>query len=238
MRYRGILFDFNGVLCWDTSLQVEAWDRYALELRSTRFTPEELREHVIGRSNRHILTYLTGRRFQGAELTRHSEAKESIYRQLCLERAEIFRLSPGATELLDALAVRDVRRNIASMAGKENFRFYFEHLGLERWFRFEQVIYDDDHIAAKPAPDAYLRAAERIGLSPEVCVVVEDSRHGIEAARRAGAGFIIALGPAEQHGKLRKIAGVGLVVENLGQVPVESLFSPDTHRSQSKENNL
>ncbi len=224
MAYQGIIFDFNGVLCWDTPLQIRAWDNYAVKLRGAPLTPVELREHVIGRDNRHILRHLTGRVFEGVELAYYSEEKETIYRRLCLESGADFRLSPGAIELLDELKRRWVVRNIATSAGKENMLFYFQQLRLERWFRFEQVIYDDDHIAAKPAPDAYLLAARRLGLSTASCAAVEDSEHGIQAARSAGIGYIIALGPVEQHVRLSGIQGVRKVVENLGQVPVKDLF--------------
>jgi beta-phosphoglucomutase-like phosphatase (HAD superfamily) len=55
-------------------------------------------------------------------------------------------------------------------------------------------------------------------------VAVEDSGHGIAAARAAGIGYIIALGARESHTALRRIEGVSRVVENLAQVPVEELF--------------
>lgn len=224
MGYQGIIFDFNGVLCWDTPLQTQAWDIYAVQLRGERFTPEELQEHVIGRSNRHILQYISGRSYQGAELRYHSEAKETIYRRLCLEQGADFQLSPGALPLLDELKRRGVERSIATSAGKENMLFYFKHLGLERWFRFDQIVYDDDHIATKPAPDAYLLAAKRLGLEPVVCAAVEDSEHGIQAALSAGIGCLVALGTPEMNQKLETIPGVCLTVENLGQIPVDVLF--------------
>ncbi len=222
---KGIIFDFNGVLCWDTPEQSEAWSRYAAVLRGQPLTPTEIAEHVVGRDNRYIFHYLTGRRFEGAELTRHTEGKESIYRNLLLERGEAFQLSPGAVELLDRLKELGVRCNIATSAGEVNVRFYFQHLRLGRWFDFDRVVFDDDHIATKPAPDPYLRAAANLGLTPGECVVVEDSQHGIQAARAAGAGFIIALGPLSQHARLRRLPGVKLVVENLGQIPADDLFA-------------
>ncbi len=222
---KGIIFDFNGVLCWDTAEQGEAWSRYAQILRGSPLRPEETLEHVVGRDNRYILHYLTGRHFSGAELVEHTERKESIYRSLCLERGEAFRLSPGAEALLDTLKVMGVRRSIATSAGEVNVRFYFQHLHLDKWFDFEQVVFDDDHIATKPAPDPYLRAAAKLGLAPAECAAVEDSKHGVQSARAAGIGFIIALGDEKQRPYLSRLPGVKLVVENLGQVPAKDLFA-------------
>ena len=133
-------------------------------------------------------------------------------------------LSPGTVPLLDELKRRGIGRSIATSAGKENMLFYFKHLGLERWFCFDQIVYDDDHIRTKPAPDAYLLAAERLGLAPSSCAAVEDSEHGLQAALNAGIGCLIAQGPPETMDQLGAISGVCLTVENLGQIPVEELF--------------
>jgi beta-phosphoglucomutase-like phosphatase (HAD superfamily) len=224
MAYQGIIFDFNGVLWWDTEQQGESWSRYAEILRGEPLSPDEIAAHVVGRDNRNILHYLTGEHFEGKPLAVHTDRKETIYRNLCLEQGERFQLSPGAIELLNTLKAHRIRRTIASSAGIENFLFYFLHLNLARWFDFSKIVYDDDRIATKPAPDPYLRAAAKLGLPPASCVAVEDSGHGIAAARAAGIGYIIALGARESHESLMRIEGVNLVIENLSQIPVDELF--------------
>ena len=225
MHYHGIIFDFNGVLWWDTEQQGESWSRYAEILRGAPLSPDEIAAHVVGRDNRYILHYLTGEHFNGEPLAMHTDRKETIYRNLCLEQGERFQLSPGAPALLDTLKTRRIRRTIASSAGIENFLFYFLHLNLARWFDFAKIVYDDDRIATKPAPDPYLRAAANLGLPTSACVAVEDSAHGIAAARAASIGYIIAVGCQENHAVLSQIEGVDLVLENLGQAPVDALFS-------------
>ncbi len=61
-------------------------------------------------------------------------------------------------------------------------------LGFEGWF--DPMITCDDVTRAKPAPDCYALAIERLGVEASECVVVEDSLHGIQAARAAGAGVV------------------------------------------------
>lgn len=224
MAYQGIIFDFNGVLWWDTHLQGESWSRYAAMLRGQPLSKDEIAQHIVGRDNRYILHYLTGQLYQGRELEDHTDRKETIYRNMCLEQGDDFRLSPGAVNLLDWLQAYQIGRAIATSAGEENVLFYYIYLGLWRWFDLQNIVYDDDHIATKPAPDSYLLAAKTLGLSPAQCAAVEDSQHGILAARSAGIGCIIALGDKESHHALSQIDGVQYMVENLGQVPVESLF--------------
>ena len=222
----GVIFDFNGVLFWDNSLHEEAWRQYSARLRGRPLDEREMAEQVHGRVNRDIFAYVLGRMPAEDELARLVEEKEIIYRRLCLAAGEAFRLSPGAVELLDFLAAHDVPRAIATSSPWVNLSFYIEHLHLDRWFRPAQLIYDRGHYPGKPAPDIYLEAAEALALPPPACVVVEDSLAGIAAARAAGIGRIIALGPAERHAELAALPGVTDVIGDLGQFPRRLLAKP------------
>ena len=218
MPYQGIIFDFNGVLWWDNALQAQAWRRFSARVRGTPLSDEEMAVHVHGRNNPHTLSYLAGRPVEGQELARLIEEKEAIYRRLCLDLGGDFRLSPGAPALLDLLAAQGIPRTIATASGRANVDFFREHLGLARWFGPGQIVYDDGTLRGKPAPDLYLRAAAVLGRPPGRCLVVEDSRSGIEAARAAGIGCLVALGPRAEHEALRRLPGVDRVVEDLGEV--------------------
>ena len=180
--------------------------------------------HVHGRYNRHTLEHLTGRAVTGSELEELTEQKERIYRQLCLEQGPGFALSPGAVELLDFLREHGIPRTIATASGRANVDFFAEHLDLARWFEIDRCVYDDGSRPGKPAPDIYRQAARNLGLEPAGCVVVEDSRSGLQAAQAAGIGYIVALGPASTHSQLAQMEGVSQVVESLQQLPRERLF--------------
>lgn len=226
MAWQGIVFDLNGVLLWDGALQEEAWARFSAAVRGRALSPEEMAVHVHGRNNRYTLEYLLSRPLSGDEIERLSEEKEEHYRRLCLAQGRAgFRLSPGATSLLDWLAAHGVPRAIATASGRVNVDFFREHLGLDRWFD-QALVYDDGTLPGKPAPDLYLRAAGALGLAPAGCVVVEDSVSGLEAARAAGAGLVVALGPPGKHAALAALPGVSLVIESLADLPARELFAP------------
>lgn len=218
-RWAGVIFDFNGVLFWDNPLHEEAWRQYSARLRGRPLDDREMIERVHGRVNRDIFAYVLGRVAADDELALLVEEKETIYRRLCLEAGEAFRLSPGAVELLDDLAAGGVPRAIATSSPWVNLSFYLAHLNLGRWFGPAELIYDRGHYPGKPAPDIYLEAAGALRLPPAACVVVEDSLAGIAAARAAGIGRIVALGPAERHGELATRPGVTDVIVDLGQFP-------------------
>lgn len=227
VRFKGIIFDFNGVLWWDSHLQEQAWRQFSTRIRGTPFSEEEITVHVHGRNNRHTLEYLTGRALGDDERQQLTQQKESIYRQLCLDEGQNFSLSLGAVQLLDFLVAHRIPHTIATASERDNLDFFIARLHLDRWFDIEQIVYDDGTRAGKPAPDIYLHAASNLGLGPGSCVVVEDSRSGIQAAYSAGIGCIIALGPTPTHKQLAQLEGVSEVVESLQQIPKEELFLID-----------
>jgi len=223
-KFLGLIFDFNGVLWWDSHLQEQAWRQFSQTLRGTPFSSQEMQIHVHGRNNKHTLEYLLGRAVEGTELEHLIQRKEKLYQQLCLAQGAAFGLSPGAVELLAFLTAAQIPHTIATASGKNNLDFFAVHLALDCWFDLAQIVYDDGSRPGKPAPDIYLQAAHNLGLAPADCVVIEDARSGIQAARAAGIGYIIALGPQDRHAALAQLAGVSQVVQSLAQIPTRALF--------------
>ena len=117
-----------------------------------------------------------------------------------------------------------IRRTIATASERTNLDFFVQHLGLDRWFEVDRIVYDDGSRPGKPAPGVYLQAASNLGLQPAQCVVVEDSRSGLQAAHAAGIGYIVALGPIGMPKSLARLEGVSAVIESLRQMPREALF--------------
>ncbi|MGW4033210.1 HAD family hydrolase [Streptomyces sp. NPDC004838] len=120
----------------------------------------------------------------------------------------------GVTEVLGKLVADGVPYCVASSGSHERIRVGHRKTGLDVWFRDETVFSSQDVGRGKPAPDLFLYAAERMGVAPERCVVVEDSALGVQAARAAGMdvyGFT-AMTPA---GKLAGAKGYFGAMEEL-----------------------
>ena len=224
MSYRGIIFDFNGVLFSDGDLQEESWQVMAGKLRGREMSDEEFDLHMHGRSNAYVLSYLAGRQITGDELADLTEVKESLFRRLCLETPNRMTLSSGAEDLLEWLKVTGVPRTIATSSGIRNVEFYIEHLHLGRWFEAGKLIYDDGVRPGKPAPDMYLAAARNIGVEPSGCVVAEDAVSGVMAAQAAGIGYIVGIGASAGHASLLTSKGAAMVIETLRDFPRERLL--------------
>ncbi len=87
----------------------------------------------------------------------------------------------GIIEALDQITTRSC---VASSSDPDSLRRKLQLTGLHERFA-GRVFSATDVKNGKPAPDLFLHAADRMGVPPSRCVVVEDSRHGVEAARAA-----------------------------------------------------
>jgi HAD superfamily hydrolase (TIGR01509 family) len=212
------IFDFNGVLYWDSDLHEMAWQQYSAQIREAPLTSREMAARVHGRTGEAILSYLLDRELSREEVDRHVERKEAIYRALCTRDGRPS-LSPGATRLLDRLAAATIPRTIASASGAANMRFFWEMFSLGRWFEWDRLIYDDGSMPGKPAPDMYLAAASKLDVPPARCLVFEDSISGIASAHAAGIGRIVAVGPVSSHRQLAELAGVSDIIEDFTEAP-------------------
>lgn len=225
MRFQGIIFDFNGVLFSDSDLQEKAWQVMALRLRGREMTAEEFALQMHGRANAYVLGYLAGRAIAAGELAELIEAKESLFRELCLTTPGRLVLSAGAAELLEWLKAAGTPRTIATSSGIRNVEFFIEHLHLDRWFEPAKLVYDDGARPGKPAPDMYLAAAGQIGLDPGRCVVVEDAVSGVMAAQAAKIGFIVGIAASASHASLLTARGAAAIIGTLRDFPRERLAS-------------
>ncbi len=198
MSYNGIIFDFNGTLFWDSELHMEAWREFSRRLRGTPFSDEEMLKYMFGRTNEDIIAYAIGKRPSPELVEKFAVEKEQVYRDMCKRHPEIFKLAPFAEEFLNYLKESNIPRTIATMSEKDNVDFYIKEFHLEKWFDVEKIVYSDGIIPGKPAPDIYLIAAKRLGLDPQNCIVVEDAISGINAAKNAGIGKVVAIASMEK----------------------------------------
>lgn len=211
-KYKGIIFDFNGTLLFDTEQHEQAWRDYVKELCVREITDDEFRYCIHGRTNADILKYFLHNGLTDREIERHSEAKEEVYRRLCMKMSDRLHLADGAYELLDMLKAAGVRMAVATSSGRSNTQFYIKRFDLWRWFNQNTFVYNDGSIPGKPEPDIYITAAEAIGLEPSECVVFEDMPSGIESAVAAGAGRIIAVSSSLGQEFLSSVGGVDEVI--------------------------
>lgn len=187
MAFKGVIFDCNGTIMWDTAFHDRAFDIF-LEKHHVALTDDEKRVKIHGKPNADIMRGIFGSHLTDADVYRMAQDKEAIYRELCADKLEF---APGAIDFFNCLKNSGIKMAIATSSGIENVDFYFERLQIGRWFSRESVLYDNGTFQGKPAPDVFLKAAAALGLKPQETVMFEDSKAGIIATERAQAGKII-----------------------------------------------
>ena len=180
MATAAVLFDFDGVLV-DTEWAIyDAWHRTFIS--NGHPLPLEIYTQCIGSdfatwSPKTHLEELTGSAFDWHDLDRRRQ--EEIVRDLADEGP-----MPGAVALLGKLKAQGIRTAVVSSSSHHWVDGWLERLDLTRWF--ETVVCRGDAERIKPAPDLYLEAVRRLGLTGDQCLVIEDSLNGIKAANAAG----------------------------------------------------
>lgn len=215
--FKGIIFDFNGTLYWDSELHKQTWREYSKKLRGTPFSDEEMLKYMFGRTNEQIIRYAIGKQPTPEMVEKFGQEKEALYRKMSLEDKDNFHLAEGVESFLDFLKENNIPMTIATMSDKLNVDFYIEHFHLERWFDLDKIVYSDGIIPGKPAPDIYQIAAKNLNLNPEDCIVVEDALSGIESARAAGIGRIIAICSAESPELYKSVPCVSEIINSFNE---------------------
>lgn len=221
---KAVLFDFNGTLLPDSPQNEAAWLEFAKTKAGKSLTPTEFQENVHGKNNRLVLEYLFNRSLAKEEALELGEQKEDIYREMVRTTPNTQQLMPGAPEFLDYLKEQRIPVNIATAAGYGNVRFYFEFFGLNRWFDFDTIVYDNGAMNSKPAPDYYLQAAAKIGVDSKEAVIFEDSHSGLLAAKNAGAKKIIAIETGDNRKELAALGIADEIVKDYFAAEVRGLF--------------
>ena len=195
-----VIFDCDGVLVDSERLAVRIDVRVLAEL-GWALSEREVIERFLGRSHE----------FMVAEIKAHlgrplADDWEDQFQHLYRE-AFAAGLTPvdGVVEALDQITLPTC---VASSGTHEKMRYTLGLTGL--YDRFAGRIFSGSEVAmGKPAPDLFLYAAQRMGVDPATCAVVEDSRYGVEAARAAG---MLALGFAGGLTAAEHLRGPGTLV--------------------------
>ncbi len=176
-----VILDCDGVLVDSEVISVRVDAEVVAEL-GWSLTEQEVAERYLGGSYEAMVADIEAN-VEGPLEPGWDKAFDRRYRE-----AFAAELQPvaGVLEALDRITLPTC---VASSGSIEKMRLTLGLTGL--WERFEGRIFSADDVEhAKPAPDLFLHAAAAMGVDPERCVVVEDSRYGVQAAVAAGMGVL------------------------------------------------
>ena len=211
--YRAVVFDMDGVL---TDSEPAFFEAISLVLAEDGASiAYERYRRFLGTSTRHTWTGL----MELLDLKGRYEDYVARYEDVlidCLARPR----PPlaGAVDLIDALDARDVPYALATSSRRSWADAVLGSAGLAG--RLPLRVTADDVTNAKPAPDTYRLAAERLGVPPAACIAVEDSPSGLASAKGAGMYAVQSRGASTAF---PPIDGADLVITSLADFPLALL---------------
>lgn len=179
MPLRAVIFDWDGVVVDSSAHHERSWEVLAAQRGLP--LPADHFKRGFGKKNNVIIPDLGwAKEPSGVDALAHE--KEEIYRSLVREKG--IEPLPGVRALLAALRAKNIPCAIASSTERANLDLPLDLMGLREFFTV--IVSGEEVVHGKPDPAVFLLAAERLGLPPADCVVIEDALVGIEAAKRAG----------------------------------------------------
>ena len=170
----------DGVLVDSNPFHLAKWVAFLGE-RGIACDPETLPEQIFGHRNDTVFRRFLGDHLTRAETRLMSEELEARFREVFRPHAKPL---PGLRSLIDECVSAGIPLGVASSAMRKNVDFVLEALGIAPFL--QTVISGDEISRAKPDPEIYLLAAQRLSVDPSSAVAFEDSFVGIEAVHRAG----------------------------------------------------
>jgi beta-phosphoglucomutase len=202
-----VIFDMDGVLVDSYHAHFESWLALA-RLCGFEFTEQDFAT-TFGRTSRDIIAHFWGAGLPEQRIAEMDARKEALYRDII---ARDFPAMDGARELIGALHEAGFRLAVGSSGPPENIEVTMQGLGLPDCF--SATVTGQDVTRGKPDPQVFLTAAERLGVPPGRCAVVEDAPAGVEAANRAGMASVALTGTALRD----KLAHADLVIDSLREL--------------------
>lgn len=196
LKKKTVIFDLDGVICFTDKFHYQAWK--ALADRLGIYFDEVINNRLRGVSRMASLDIILERsdkEYTQEEKDAFAAEKNDTYREL-LKNMNPADLTDEVRDTLVELRSRGYKLTIGSSS--KNTKFILEQIGLGDFF--DAIADGTDITRSKPDPEVFLISAKKIGVDPGDCVVVEDAKSGIQAAKAAGMTALALLGDAKDCG--------------------------------------
>ena len=222
-----VIWDVDGTLVDTAELHFAAWVRLAGEM-GRPFSRDDF-SATFGRRNPEIIRFLFRQEFTDAEVLDIGERKETYYRSAAEAGVQLL---PGVRELLDGLRLAQGAPGGRFQRPARQSRPHPENYEQPPLLRRDRR--HGRHARGKPDPQVFLVAAEKLGVPPNRCVVLEDAVAGVEAAKAGGMKCVAVTFVGHHSADKLKAAGADRVVKSFTEITADDvigLFAEPSKRS-------
>ncbi|MBU0505516.1 MAG: HAD family phosphatase [bacterium] len=213
MNSKTVIFDMDGVLVESGPFHLEAWQllgkKYGMEVK------EGLFYETFGMRNDELMPRLFPGVFKPEDYNAIHEEKEKYYRECAKGKIE----APiGLIDFIEELKTNQFILAVGSSAPRANIEFILDELKIRKFF--DHSVSGHEVNRGKPAPDVFIAAAKKCGVSADQCVVIEDAVAGVEAAKAAHMKCVAITSSTPRE----KLCGADLVVDSFRELKVSSII--------------
>lgn len=177
LPFKGVILDMDGTLIESTEADYLAWKSLFADY-NIPFTFQEY-QPMLGTKSVDVINARL--KLNDEELAKALQQKMAYFKEVITNNG--ISIVPFADELFKNLQKYPVKIALATSSRREKMKLLMEKVGFLPYF--DVIVTGEEVHNGKPAPDIFLLAAERLQLSPEDCVVVEDTVNGVKAAKNA-----------------------------------------------------
>lgn len=179
---KAIIFDLDDVIVNSSPIHFVAYEKALADFGIAAPKIEgALRRDIYGMRIKEIMELLAREFKMNVDVEALTKHRNAYFMELVKEGVEPM---PGLYKLVDNITKWGLKRAVASSGVRDYVEAVLEQLDIKDFF--EGIVTGDDVKNPKPAPDGFLMAAKKLSVEPRYCAVIEDSTHGLNAAKKAG----------------------------------------------------
>ena len=212
---KAVIFDLDGVIVESENAHIEA-ERQVFLKHNLVISAEELHRYT-GTTAKVMFTELIAKYRLATTFEEINHQKEKILLKLLEQDAEPTR---GVLSLMRELKRRDIRLAIGSSSTRKLIDYVLTKLNIKCLFDCILAAEDVEH--SKPNPEIFFRAATKLGVSPDLCLVIEDAKLGVEAAKSAGMKCI---GYRNPHSGNQDLSKADITTDDFSKLDIEKMIA-------------
>ncbi|MBN1157730.1 HAD family phosphatase [Candidatus Woesearchaeota archaeon] len=219
-KIEAVILDFDGLMVDTEPLQSQAWVRMLKKYDKTPELYDNGLVHKVGKSIEENWKILKKKYVIQKSVEVLEKERSKIYLELLKKAKPMEGLKKLLTRLYEEKNAGRIKLGMASHSRKEYVEFVIEKLGFKDYF--DTIVVRKDVNEDKPAPDIYLETARKLKVTPEKCVVLEDSETGVKAGHEAGMKIIAV---PNKYTKQDNFSEANLRIDSLKEIDMNKIYS-------------
>lgn len=212
---KGVIFDLDGVIVESEDAHIEA-EKQTFQKHNVLVSAEELHRYT-GTTAKEMFTQLIAKYKLNTAFEEINSQKEKILFRLLKQDAEP---TKGVLRFMQELKQRGIRLAVGSSSPKRIADYILKKLDIVNLLDCIVTAEDVEH--SKPSPETFLKAAIQLGLSPSQCLVIEDARLGVEAAKSAGMKCI---GYRNPHSGNQDLSKADIITADFSKLNIDKIIT-------------